>query len=62
MLVSIRHATHYSYDAVGSFAVQRLRLTPFDNTAQRVLSWVIEADGHRATPRNTSTASAIACT
>jgi transglutaminase-like putative cysteine protease len=45
MRVSIRHTTHYRYDAVGSFAVQRLRLTPFDNPAQRILSWVIEADG-----------------
>ena len=45
MRISIRHSTHYSYDAVGSFAVQRLRLTPFDNQAQKVLSWAIEADG-----------------
>lgn len=45
MQVSIRHATNYSYDTVGSFAVQRLKLTPFDNKAQRVLSWTIEADG-----------------
>lgn len=45
MLVSIRHTTNYSYDAVGSFAVQRLRLTPFDNQTQKVLSWAIEADG-----------------
>jgi transglutaminase-like putative cysteine protease len=45
MRISIRHTTHYRYDAVGSFAVQRLRLTPFDNQAQKVLSWAIEADG-----------------
>lgn len=45
MHVSIRHTTHYRYDAIGSFAVQRLRLTPSDNPAQRILSWVIEADG-----------------
>ena len=45
MLVSIRHATHYSYDAASSFAVQRLRLTPFDNDAQKVRSWAIEAGG-----------------
>jgi transglutaminase-like putative cysteine protease len=45
MLVSVRHTTHYTYDALGSFAVQRLRLTPFDNQTQKVLSWSIEADG-----------------
>lgn len=45
MYVSIRHTTHYSYDAVGSFAVQRLRLTPFDNQSQKVISWAIEGDG-----------------
>ena len=45
MRISIRHATHYTYDAVGSFAVQRLRLTPSDNQSQKVLSWAIEAEG-----------------
>jgi transglutaminase-like putative cysteine protease len=45
MRLSIRHTTHYSYDAAGSLAVQRLRLTPFDNRAQKVLSWAITADG-----------------
>ena len=45
MHISIRHETHYKYDAAGSFAVQRLRLTPADNPAQKVLSWTIEAAG-----------------
>jgi len=45
MLVSIRHTTHYSYDTVSAFAVQRLRLTPSDNQSQRVISWAIEAEG-----------------
>ncbi|HEX9904998.1 MAG TPA: transglutaminase family protein [Propylenella sp.] len=45
MQISIRHTTRYSYDAAGSSAVQRLRLTPSDNRAQRVLSWSIEAAG-----------------
>lgn len=45
MRVSIRHTTEYSYDAVGSYFVERLRLTPFDNPAQRVIAWTIEADG-----------------
>ncbi len=51
MLVSIRHTTHYAYDTVSSFAVQRLRLTPSDNQSQKVLSWAIEAEGieHAAT-------------
>lgn len=41
----IRHSTHYTYDALGSFAVQRLRLTPKSNAAQTVLDWRIEAPG-----------------
>ncbi len=45
MLVSIRHTTHYTYDAVSSSAAQRLRLTPSDNQSQKVLSWAIEAPG-----------------
>ncbi len=51
MLISIRHTTHYSYDTPGSFAVQRLRLTPAATQSQNVLSWLIEADGieHAAT-------------
>jgi transglutaminase-like putative cysteine protease len=45
MLVSIRHTTNYRYDATSAFAVQRLRLTPFNNEGQKVLFWTIEADG-----------------
>lgn len=45
MRISIRHTTSYEYDSVGAFAVQRLRLTPFDNKTQAVLSWTIEAEG-----------------
>ena len=45
MKIAIRHTTNYQYDTVGSFSVQRLRLTPFDNRSQKVLSWTIQADG-----------------
>ena len=45
MQISIRHTTQYSYGAAGSSAVQRLRLTPSDNRAQKVRSWSIEAKG-----------------
>jgi transglutaminase-like putative cysteine protease len=48
MRFSIRHTTRYSYDETGSFAVQRLRLTPVDNPAQTILGWVIEAEGIEA--------------
>ncbi len=51
MLISIQHTTHYNYDTVGSFAVQRLRLTPSGTRSQKVRSWRVEADGieHAAT-------------
>jgi transglutaminase-like putative cysteine protease len=45
VLVSIRHKTHYTYDRLGAFAVQRLRLTPADNRAQTVRVWTIAAEG-----------------
>ncbi len=45
MRISIRHSTHYGYDGRGSFAVQRLRLTPTDNRAQTVRAWAIRAKG-----------------
>ncbi len=45
MRVLIRHVTHYTYDTVSTWAVQRLRLTPSDNQSQKVLSWAIEAEG-----------------
>jgi transglutaminase-like putative cysteine protease len=45
VLISIRHSTNYSYGGVGSFAVQRLRLTPTDNRAQKVRCWSITAKG-----------------
>ena len=45
MRLRIRHSTHYRYEEAGSFAVQRLRLTPSTNRAQSVLSWKIAADG-----------------
>ena len=61
MRVSIRHTTHYRYDAAGSFAVQRLRLTPFDNQTQKVLSWSDRRGRHRRRRHTTSTVSATAC-
>jgi transglutaminase-like putative cysteine protease len=50
MQLTIRHTTHYRYDAPGISAVQRLRLTPPNNRAQRVLEWRIEAPGIEAAP------------
>ena len=41
MRFSIRHTTFYSYEETGSFAVQRLRLTPLNNRAQTIHSWSI---------------------
>ena len=45
MLLSIRHETRYAYDGIVDYAVQRLYLTPQETSAQRVLSWTIEANG-----------------
>jgi len=45
MHLTIRHQTRYRYEGAGSLAVQRLRLTPTDNPAQSVQSWLIDAPG-----------------
>ncbi len=43
--IEIHHRTHYRYDHPVDHVVQRLRLTPRNSRAQRVLDWVIEAPG-----------------
>src|SRR5438105_2084294 len=45
MRLTIRHDTHYRYDHPVRFSAQYLRLTPFSNTAQRVVRWNIAAPG-----------------
>src|ERR671927_935096 len=45
MRFAIQHRTHYTYDQKGSFAVQRLRLTPSSNAAQTVHFWSVEVPG-----------------
>lgn len=50
MRFTIRHATRYDYDTAGSLAVQRLRMTPADNPAQRIRNWRIEAPGIEVAP------------
>jgi transglutaminase-like putative cysteine protease len=45
MLLTISHTTRYRYDQPGSHAVQKLRLTPHDSNAQRVIKWTIDAPG-----------------
>ena len=45
MRLTVRHSTRYSYEETGSFAVQRLRLTPPDTRGQKVISWTISAEG-----------------
>jgi len=45
MRLKIRHATTYRYDELGSFAVQRLRLTPSSSRGQTVRSWTVTAEG-----------------
>lgn len=45
MRISVRHSTHYRYDANGAQSVQHLRLTPFSDSGQTVLDWRIDAPG-----------------
>lgn len=45
MLLKISHTTDYTYGAPVSYALQRLRLTPQDNTLQTVKSWQSAVEG-----------------
>lgn len=45
MRLKITHTTEYLYDAPVPYSLQRLRLTPVDTLAQKVLSWQIAVEG-----------------
>lgn len=45
MRLTVRHKTHYRYDAPLANAMQQLRLTPPDGHGQKVIDWQIEAPG-----------------
>ena len=45
MKLSIRHQTHYKFDAPSGFALQRLQLCPVNSNSQKVHSWNIEIEG-----------------
>lgn len=45
MRLKITHTTEYLYDAPVPYSLQRLRLTPVDTPAQKVLSWQITVEG-----------------
>jgi transglutaminase-like putative cysteine protease len=45
MRLKITHTTEYFYDAPVPYSLQRLRLTPVDTPAQKVLSWQIAVEG-----------------
>lgn len=43
MILKVNHRTVYNYDSPLRLSLQVLRLTPFNHSRQRVLSWQIEA-------------------
>ncbi len=45
MLLKVSHSTKYHYSEPSVHAVQKLRLTPNDSQAQRVIEWSIDAPG-----------------
>ncbi|PZO74597.1 MAG: transglutaminase [Mesorhizobium amorphae] len=45
MRLKILHRTEYRYDAPVAYALQRLRLQPPNNQAQRVESWAVTVEG-----------------
>ena len=47
MILTIRHATRYRYDAPVGYALQQLRLTPKSRNHHSVLDWQVGIDGGR---------------
>ncbi len=45
MQITVRHKTHYRYDAPVANAMQQLRLTPIEGAGQKTISWSIDAPG-----------------
>jgi transglutaminase-like putative cysteine protease len=45
MRLNVRHTTHYNYEALPSYLIQRLHLEPAGFATQRILSWRITAPG-----------------
>lgn len=45
MRLKINHTTHYTYDPVPNYLVQRLMLEPVDFAGQRTVSWSVSAPG-----------------
>lgn len=45
MRLTIRHTTEYAYDGPVGYGLSRIRMTPRDSTAQRVIGWAVTAEG-----------------
>ncbi len=45
MKLRISHSSIYSYNTPVEYALQQVRLTPFNNSQQTVLDWSIEIEG-----------------
>ena len=45
MRLSVRHVTHFEYDSVLDYSVQRLHLTPLSFASQKVVQWAITTPG-----------------
>jgi transglutaminase-like putative cysteine protease len=52
MRLTIHHRTHYQYENAPTHMVQLLRLTPRDDTHQRVVEWKISAPGRQTAFRD----------
>lgn len=45
MRLSVRHVTHFEYDSVLDYSVQRLHLTPLSFASQKVVQWAVTTPG-----------------
>ncbi len=45
MRLAVRHVTHFEYDSVLDYSVQRLHLTPLSFASQKVVQWAITTPG-----------------
>lgn len=45
MQLTIRHTTHYTYDAPVDYGLQQVRLRPLETSQQNILNWSLDVEG-----------------
>ena len=52
MRLMVNHQTHYSYSEMASNSIQYIKMMPFDNAHQNIISWDISVPGEKQIKRD----------